>query len=73
MNLENFNPDEFINQFNVKLENEGATPEESRAFKMGVYAMVGGFEGLLEKGATTSDLTTICKMFGKELKGGCDD
>ena len=70
MNIKNFKPDEFINQFESKLESEGSTPEEIRAFRLGVISAISGVDGLIEKGATTTELTIICTDFGKALKGG---
>lgn len=70
MNLDNFKPEEFINQFEAKLERDGANSDEVRAFQLGVLSAISSMDSLIEKGANTTELTTICREFGTALKGG---
>jgi len=55
----------FINQFEAKLEKDGASEAEVSAFRLGYMAAISNVDVLIEKYPSPKELTTICSELSK--------
>jgi len=55
----------FINQFEAKLEKDGASEAEVSAFRLGYMAAISNVDVLIEKYPSPKELTTICSELSR--------